>query len=151
MTGKLSKLKIRKSRKMTDWRLSTMTLTTLEDLTVLFRPLEKSELEKAERLLEVVEDEIAARASERGRDIYSMIDSGDLALSVFKSVVCDVTGRCLNTSTKGDPLSQFAQSARGYSASGTYLVPGGGVFLKNSELRRLGIRRQRIGAREIYG
>ena len=54
------------------------------------------------------------------------------------------------TSTDGEPLSQMSESALGYTVSGTYLVPGGGLFIKKSELARLGLRRQRIGVREIY-
>ena len=44
----------------------------------------------------------------------------------------------------------MSESALGYTVSGTYLVPGGGLFIKKSELARLGLRRQRIGVREIY-
>ncbi|MFR4357424.1 MAG: Gp19/Gp15/Gp42 family protein, partial [Clostridia bacterium] len=38
----------------------------------------------------------------------------------------------------------------GYSYSGTYLVPGGGLFIKKTELARLGLRRQRYGVMEPY-
>ena len=34
--------------------------------------------------------------------------------------------------------------------SGTYLVPGGGLFIKKSELSRLGLRKQKIGTIEMY-
>ena len=63
----------------------------------------------------------------------------------------DVVGRALNTSTDGEPMTQLTQSAGGYSASGTYLVPGGGVYIKKSELARLGLRRQQIGVIDFYG
>ena len=68
----------------------------------------------------------------------------------MKSVTVDVAARTLMTSTDGEPLSQMSESALGYSVSGTYLVPGGGLFIKKSELARLGLRRQRMGVREIY-
>ena len=55
------------------------------------------------------------------------------------------------TSTNQEPLSQFSQTAGPYTASGTYLVPGGGLFIKRSELARLGLRRQRYGVIELYG
>ena len=48
-------------------------------------------------------------------------------------------------------MEQFSQSALGYTASGTYLVPGGGLFIKKSELSRLGLKRQRIGVLDIWG
>ena len=55
------------------------------------------------------------------------------------------------TSTNSEPMEQMSQSALGYSVSGTFLVPGGGLFIKKSELARLGLRRQRIGVIDIYG
>jgi hypothetical protein len=55
------------------------------------------------------------------------------------------------TSTNQEPTSQFAQAALGYSVSGTYLVPGGGLFIKKSELARLGLKRQQIGVIDFYG
>ena len=53
------------------------------------------------------------------------------------------------TSTNAEPMIQSSQSAMGYSYSGTYLVPGGGLFIKKSELARLGLRKQRIGVIEM--
>ena len=70
--------------------------------------------------------------------------------SVVKSVTVDVVARTLMTSTNSEPMSQMSQSALGYSVSGTYLVPGGGLFIKKSELARLGLRRQRMGVIELY-
>ena len=35
--------------------------------------------------------------------------------------------------------------------SGSYLVPGGGLFIKDSELKRLGLKKQRYGGIELYG
>ncbi|MGV7835606.1 Gp19/Gp15/Gp42 family protein, partial [Mycobacterium kansasii] len=43
------------------------------------------------------------------------------------------------------------ESALGYSVSGSYLVPGGGLFIKNSELSRLGLKKQRFGVIDFYG
>ena len=74
----------------------------------------------------------------------------DLAL-VARSVTVDVVARTLMTSTNQEPMTQMSQSAGGYTSSGTLLVPGGGIFIKKSELARLGLRRQRMGVMEIYG
>ena len=62
----------------------------------------------------------------------------------------DGVARALNTSTTAEPISQMSQSALGYSVSGTYLVPGGGLFIKKSELARLGLRRQRYGVIDLW-
>ena len=79
-----------------------------------------------------------------------MISEQPTLLSVAKSVTVDVVGRTLMTSTDSEPMTQESQSAGGYSWSGSYLVPGGGLFIKNSELKRLGLKRQRMGVIELY-
>ena len=86
-----------------------------------------------------------------GKDLAWMVmNDSDLA-AVAKSVTVDVVARTLMTSTNQEPTTQFAQSALGYSVSGTFLVPGGGLFLKKSELARLGLRRQQMGVIDFYG
>lgn len=78
-----------------------------------------------------------------------MIATGQVLSSVVKSVTVDVVARAIMTPTAGTPMSQMSQSAFGYSMSGTYLVPGGGLFIKRSELARLGLRRQQIGVIDL--
>ena len=80
-----------------------------------------------------------------------MVAANDDLAQVAKSVTVDVVARTLMTSTNQEPTTQFAQTALGYSVSGTFLVPGGGLFIKKSELARLGLRRQRIGVIDFYG
>ena len=70
---------------------------------------------------------------------------------MVKSVTVDVVARTLMTSTDQEPMTQVSQSALGYSVQGTFLVPGGGLFIKRSELARLGLRRQRYGVIDFYG
>ena len=55
------------------------------------------------------------------------------------------------TSTNSEPMTQVTESALGYSVTGTYLTPGGGLFIKKSELARLGLRRQKYGVMDLYG
>lgn len=123
---------------------------TLDDLTALWRPMTPAETERAGALLPVVSASLRQEAKKRGRDLDAMVAAdGDLA-EVAKSVTVDVVARTLMTSTDQEPMTQASQSALGYSVSGTFLVPGGGLFIKNSELARLGIRRQRARAVEVY-
>lgn len=122
-----------------------------DDVTTLFRKLTPEELERAEALLPIVSDCIRQEAHKVGKDMDQMIADNTVLANVLKSVVVDVVGRTLNTSTKAEPMSQMSQSALGYTFSGTYLVPGGGLFIKKSELARLGLRRQRFGVIDIYG
>lgn len=85
-----------------------------------------------------------------GKDLDEMITAGNPLASVVKSVTVDVVVRCLATPYDETPMTQYSQSALGYSVSGTYLVPGGGIFIKNSELKLLGLKKQRYGVIEYY-
>lgn len=107
-------------------------------------------MEKALALIPVVEDSLRQEALNVGKDLDALVESGRILPAVLQSVVVDIVGRTLLTSTHSEPMTQFTQSALGYSASGTYLVPGGGLFIKNSELRRLRLRRQKVQMRELY-
>lgn len=124
---------------------------TVQDVATLWRPLSADETTRATALLPVVSDVLRQEAHNLGRDLDTMIANGDVLESVVKSVTVDVTGRVLMESTNSEPQTQFSQSALGYSVSGTYLVPGGGIFVKRAELARLGLKRQRYGVLEIYG
>ena len=90
-------------------------------------------------------------AGKVGRDLDNMISEKPYLLAVAKSVTVDVLARTLMTSTDSEPMTQESQSALGYSWSGTYLVPGGGLFIKKSELARLGLRTQRRRAVDLLG
>lgn len=128
-----------------------MKFATLDDVNVLFRPLAESEKEKAEKLLSIVSDRLRVEAERVGKNIDEMYVGDSTYANVVRSVVVDVVGRALMTPTNEAPVSQFSQSAMGYSVSGTYLVPGGGIFIKKSELATLGLRRQRYGMVDMYG
>ena len=128
-----------------------MAYATLNDITTLFRALTPAEQTKATALLDIVSDELRQRAMLVGKDLDRMIRDGEVLESVVKSVTVDVVARALMTSTSQEPMSQMSQSALGYSVSGTFLVPGGGLFVKKTELERLGLRRQRVGMVELYG
>lgn len=118
---------------------------TTEDLRTLWRSLSKAEEERAAALLPVVSDTLRQEAKNVGRDLDEMIASGAVLQSVVCSVTVDITARALMTPNDEAPMSQMSQSALGYTVSGTYLVPGGGLFVKRSELARLGLLRQRVG------
>lgn len=118
---------------------------TIDDVITLFRELTAAEEEKAEALIPIVMDSLRMEADKAGKDLDKMIKEQPALKNVLVSVVVDVVGRTLNTSTKAEPVTQMSETAGPYTASCTYLVPGGGLFIKKSELSRLGIKRQRIG------
>lgn len=123
---------------------------SLNDIVELWREMSTEEGERAEKLLPIVSDCLRAEADKVGKDLDKMIAEKPYFESAVKSVTVDVVARTLMTSTNSEPMSQMSQSALGYSISGTYLVPGGGLFIKKSELARLGLRRQRMGVIELY-
>ena len=124
---------------------------TLDDLQKMWRNLQPAERERAEALLDTVSDMLREEAYQYGRDLDNMILERESFRSVVKSVTVDVVSRALMTSTNQEPMTQFAQSAMGYSVSGSYLIPGGGIFIKESEKKRLKLTTQRFGVIEPYG
>lgn len=117
----------------------------LNDVTILYRQLKEDEIKKATNLLPIVSDCLRYEAKKVGMNLDKMIEEDKELASVAKSVTVDVVARCLMTPTDKEPMTQMSESALGYSVSGTYLVPGGGLFIKQSELSRLGLKRQRFG------
>lgn len=122
---------------------------TLSDLTMLWRPITNAEADRAFEYIAVVSAELRLRAKTAGKDLDLLAKDPDYA-QILRSVVCDIVARVMQTSTNQEPMSQMTQSAGGYSFSGTFLVPGGGVFIKKSELARLGLRRQKWGGLDVY-
>ena len=123
---------------------------TVADLATLWRPLTQDEASRAEALIPLVCDSLRMEAKMRGKDLDDMIEAEPALASVAKSVTVDVVARTLMTSTDSEPATQFSEAALGYSVSGTYLVPGGGLFIKKSELSRLGLRRQKRGVIDLW-
>lgn len=124
---------------------------TMDDIQTLWRELKPEEMSRAKELLTVVSESLRYEAEKVGRNLDQMISDSEHLKNVAKSVTVDVVARTLMTSTDTEPMTQRSESALGYSVSGTYLVPGGGLFIKKSELARLGLRRQRYGVIELYG
>lgn len=122
---------------------------TIQDVIDLFRPLKPDEANRVMALLPIISNSLRYEADKVGKDLDAMIAADAKLADVAKSVTVDVVGRALMTSTDQEPTTQFSQSALGYSVSGTFLVPGGGLFIKRSELARLGLRRQRIGGIDL--
>ncbi len=122
---------------------------TLEDVEALWRKMTPEETKRALALLPIVSDSLRSEAEKVGKNLDEMVKQSSALRNVSKSVTVDVVARTLMTSTNREPMTQVSESALGYSASGTYLVPGGGLFIKKSELARLGLRRQKCGVIEF--
>ena len=128
---------------------------TVNDVETLWRPLTEAEKKKAGALIPVVEELIAQSIRNEGYSVRSLdawAFEHHVGVNAVKAVVVDVTVRALRQSTTGDAMSQESQTALGYTWQGTYAVPGGGISnaIMRSDLKRLGIHKQRIKAVEMY-
>ncbi|WP_081166733.1 phage Gp19/Gp15/Gp42 family protein [Lactococcus garvieae] len=125
---------------------------TIGDVNTIWRQLKSDEVERAKMLLSIVSDSLREEADKVGKNLDRMIEEKPPYFkNVVKSVTVDIVARTLMTSTDQEPMTQTTESALGYSFSGSYLVPGGGLFIKNSELSRLGLKKQRYGVIDFYG
>lgn len=128
-----------------------MIFATIEDLSTLWRPLKAEEIERAKALIEIVSDNLREEAIRVNKDLDKLAEERVSYRNLLKSVVVDVVARTLMTSTDSEPMLQSSESALGYSITGTYLVPGGGIFIKDQELKKLGLKNQRYGVIDFYG
>lgn len=125
---------------------------TIDDVNTIWRQLKSDEVERGKMLLSIVSDSLREEADKVGKNLDRMIEEKPPYFkNVVKSVTVDIVARTLMTSTDQEPMTQTTESALGYSFSGSYLVPGGGLFIKNSELSRLGLKKQRYGVIDFYG
>ena len=111
-----------------------------------------AEMNRIETLLELISDTLRVYATNIGKDLDKMADASTAYANVLKLTTVDIVIRATRQSFDGDPLTQESQSAIGYTWSGTYAIPGGGIagaIMKN-DLKRLGLRRQQYGTIDFY-
>lgn len=125
---------------------------TVQDVIDLWRELTAEEQDRVANLLPIISDELRYRATLVGRDLDAMIEKTPSLSSVAKEVTVSAVSRILRQSTSGEIMSQESQSGLGYSWSGTYAIPGGGIgnAILPSDLKRLGLKRGRIGIIDFY-
>lgn len=127
-----------------------MIYATLNDVIALWRPLTADEASKVEELLTIVSSELRMAAKRVGKDLDNLVETDPDMKQVAKSVTVDIIKRYVTDSAAdGVSMTQISQSAGGYSVSGTYANPGGGIFIKRAELARLGLRVQRFGVIDL--
>ena len=128
---------------------------TLADVVLLTgRAFTTEEQERVTALLPLVSDALRFEAVKAGKDLDAMIEADESSAygNVVKLVTVDVVGRVMRQSMNSEPLSQESRSALGYSWSGTYAIPGGGIAaaIMRNDLKRLGLKRQQYGVMEIW-
>lgn len=125
---------------------------TVNDIITLWRSLSTEETTRATALLPIVSDTLRNEAHKVDKDLDKMIAADSVYANVVKLVTVDVVARALRQTTTGDAMTQESQSALGYSWSGTYAVPGGGIAnsILYSDLKRLGLLNQQIGSIPLW-
>lgn len=128
-----------------------MNYATIEDLELVFRPLTESEKDKAEELIAETSAKIRLRAKKYNKDFDALVESDEDLAVVTKGVVCNVVRNALNVPIDQEAMTQLTMSAGGYSWSGTYATPGGGIKLSKADWKSLGLGTQMFGGFDIYG
>lgn len=126
-----------------------MAVTTTNDLIERWRPLSTDEIAKATVLIDDYEAELHIYASNRGVDLDERLDDTNYQ-RVFKAVVCSAVAEQMANTVDAPAMTQMSQAALGYSVSGTFLNPGGGLFIRNNLLKQLGLLRQKVKAVNLY-
>lgn len=123
---------------------------TVADVQNMKRTLSAAEQERATYLLPVVSDIIRYEATKVGKDFDEMISESPVLASVAKAVTVDVVMRELNTPGTQLPSTSYSEAAGGVSQS--YSLPNGSgrIALWPSDLKALGLKRQQIGALNLW-
>ena len=111
-----------------------------------------AEQERIDTLLPLVSDALRIEARRVNKNLDEMAYGDDAYANLLMLVTCDIVIRAMRQTVTGDPMAQESQAALGYSWSGTYAIPGGGIanaIMKN-DLKRLGLRRQRMGVIDLW-
>lgn len=121
---------------------------TVTDIEALYRSLTEAETIRAEAMLPLLSDTLRSIGQKVGKNLDAIVLADATYGSVLKLVTVDIVVRALRQNTEGEAMSQESQSALGYSWSGTYAVPGGGIAnaIMNNDLKRLGLTQQQIGS-----
>lgn len=119
---------------------------TVQDIIDLKRSLTSDEQTRADALLPIVSDCIRYEAHKVGKDIDEMIAMDEILENVVKAVTVDVVMRELNTPGVQLPATSYSESAGGVSQSFTLPNASGRIALWPSDLKALGLRRQKIGS-----
>ncbi len=128
-----------------------MEYATVDDIIKRFRSLTSEEIEKTEAIIPEVSSALRLEAKKVNKNLDQMAEDTDY-YNVVKMVVCDIVIRRLEQdSDHSSNLTNESQSAMGYSWSGTYVNTGGGTSILDKDLKRLGLKRQRVGFVDFLG
>lgn len=123
---------------------------TVNDIIHLKRDLTAKEQERAGYLITAVSDAIRYEAGRVGKDFDAMVSADPGLASVAKSVTVDAVMRELNTPGTQMPATSYSEAAGGVSQSFSLPNASGRIGLWPSDLKALGLRRQKIDAIPLW-
>ena len=126
---------------------------TLQDvLTLTGTDYTTQQQERISALIPVVSDLIERKGREVGKNVHREMAIDSAYASVVKLVTVDVVARVMRQSMEGEPMAQESQGALGYTWSGTYAIPGGGIAmsLMNNEMKLLGFKQQKLRSVRLW-
>lgn len=123
----------------------SISLATIEDYEKRYGGVDPTDKERTETILQDVSDMLIATYEENYGFPYE-----EGAHPVFDksacAVACAVARRSLSVPAGFEGANQFSQTAGSYNASITFSNPTGDLYLSKTELKRLGLSGQTIGA-----
>ena len=123
----------------------------VSDITALGISLTAQQESAAEVLLSQASAKLRIQAKKYSKSIDSLIADDEDYGEAVKNIVVQSVVRALNSLSDCDPaVSQVTQAGLGYSASMTYLNAGQSLYFLRSELKDLGILRQKYGLLEVF-
>lgn len=123
---------------------------TTSDVQTYWRNLTQEESTKVSQMIADTSSKIRLRAAQRGKNFDEMIaDNTDLR-DVAKTIVCKSVVNAMKM-LEAVPATQFSESAGGYSVSGTFYTPGGGLSISKKDWAELGLASQTFGGLDVYG
>lgn len=128
-----------------------MAYATITDLELVWRPMTEQEEAKATELIDEASSRIRYKAKRVGKDFDALVDEDEDLASIVKGLVCTVVKNAMNVPVDQEAMTQMSMSAGGYSWSGTYTTPGGGIKFTKADWKSIGLGSQSYGGLDIYG
>lgn len=123
---------------------------TIDDVIALRGAVSAEAATRLPKILEICSAELRLIAKNHGLNLDEMVEDEDLAMAVKKGV-CDASVNYYNATESNDPImTQFSQSAGGYSISGTLANAGGAFYFPKKFLRDIGLAAQKVGVIEVF-
>jgi len=119
---------------------------TIAELAKFWRTLNEDEQTRAAYLLELASDNLRQVAVNGNRNLDDMLQSGKIISNTLKQIVMESVKRAMLTPQNQPPVNQMSQTAGPYSESFVFSNPAGDIWFKDSEMKLLKLKGQRLSS-----